>query len=694
MNKRFSFFGLLLSTLFLSCLTLLQPRTTVAVVDENSPYGINIMKSSGESSNPSEDFKRKAYEYLRDAGIKWVRDSHGRGERSITSWARVEPQEGQWQWEKTDQDLILLKEYGLTYLGFIGKPPSWAQVHDPAYDEDGKNPDGEYPQDLNKFSNYVEQLVRRYGCNGGTCQIKYWEVGNEPNNNAYYLDHPEKYVYFLKRVYNTIKSNDPQAQVLLGGLGSNGIEENNFHDIIFQNYQAANYFDIYNFHAFGSGDVLSQFLDRGLAIRNRYCPEKPVWLTETAAWASSRTTNWQSTPETEAKQAENLLQYSFNIPFSKSIEKIFWFRYKDSGANPSSRWGTVGILRDNLNPKPAYFAYQTKTNSGPPPTKISGSVWIDTNSNGLQEVDEKTYSCSGNQTKIKLALFTFGNLNSPYQEKEMETGVFSFNNLSENKYHLRFSQLPVCNGVLYEPTQWRIDTAPSLNGGWRIDVSNYQNNGTKTDANDSWNSTPFWSLKVIKEETTHVYLGIRPGGPAPTPSVSPTPSPLPTPTPTPTPTPLPTPTPPPPNSITGFIWIDNNGDGRYYWDIENGKEMVYSCSGTQTKPQLALYKIGTPETPLKTMTLTNGYFTFTNLGSDKYHLKISQLPVCNGTEHQATKWQIKTAPSDGSLVDVSEYDEGPGTKADAIDTWTTTPFWSLKVNSGEITQVYLCIKPK
>lgn len=147
------------------------------------------------------------------------------------------------------------------------------------------------------------------------------------------------------------------------------------------------------------------------------------------------------------------------------------------------------------------------------------------------------------------------------------------------------------------------------------------------------------------------------------------------------------------NSITGFVWIDNNGDGRHYWDIKNGQEAVYSCSGDQTKIKLELKIIGNPNTPLKVMELENGYFTFSNLEPTKYNLRISQIPICNGIRYQVTKWQIKTSASDGSLEDISNYLNGRSTKADDTDTWTSTPFWSLRVNKNETTQVYLGIKP-
>jgi hypothetical protein len=672
-----------------------------AAQPEDSKYGMNIFKNVGEPKELDEAHKRKTYEYLQDAGIKWLRDGDAREGRSITSWQRIEPEKGNWQWEKVDEDLALFQEYGFAYLGWVGDPPNWAELKDTNYPVDDKTSVGAHPNNLDDFAKYVKQLVSRYGCNGGTCQIKYWEVGNEPNNNGYYRAHPESYAALLKIAYETIKTTDSNAIVVLGGLGSEGIKSHpNFHKDIFEKYQAAKYFDIFNFHAYGitkyngGGEAFGTLLDRGLAIRNKYCPQKPVWLTETASWSGNKGSDWQSVTQIEKKQATDLQLVRLVVPFNKGIEKVFWFRYKD-GANPTNLWGTVGIFKDNLNPKPAYFAYQTKTNSGPPPTKISGLVWIDTNGNGLQEIGEKTYTCSGTQTKIKLSLYTIGNTSSPSQEKELSSGIFAFNNLAAKKYRLRISQMAVCNGVLYEPTKWRIDTAPSLKEGWRIDISNYVNNGTTTDASDAWNTTPFWSLNVLSGETTHVYLGIKPSGATPPPSepASPTPSQTPaTPTPTPTPSPLPTPTPTPTlspvGSITGFLWVDTNGNGKQ--DGEN----TYSCSGTQTRPKLALYQAGTPDTPFKTMTLSSGDFTFNDLTANKYHLKISQMPVCNGVQYQVTKWRIITAPSDGSLEDVSEYDGGPGTKADATDTWTTLPYWCLKVNNDEMTRVYLGIKPK
>ncbi|HUV42513.1 MAG TPA: metallophosphoesterase [Patescibacteria group bacterium] len=138
-------------------------------------------------------------------------------------------------------------------------------------------------------------------------------------------------------------------------------------------------------------------------------------------------------------------------------------------------------------------------------------------------------------------------------------------------------------------------------------------------------------------------------------------------------------------TIQGNIWIDNNSDG------QKSSEGVYSCSETQTKPKLSLYKIGNSTTPIKTVESGNGYYKFTELEPAKYHLKITS-PTCNQTQYSLTKWRIKMASSDGAKTDVSNYCNS-GTCADSTDTWTNTPFWSLKVYANETTYAYFGLKP-
>jgi hypothetical protein len=142
--------------------------------------------------------------------------------------------------------------------------------------------------------------------------------------------------------------------------------------------------------------------------------------------------------------------------------------------------------------------------------------------------------------------------------------------------------------------------------------------------------------------------------------------------------------------IIGHFWFDINANG---YQGRDG-EVDYSCPEiAQIKPKLELFKRGAAHTPIVTIEPENGTYEFVYLEPSKYHLKITRMPVCGDAQYEPTKWRIRTAPSAGSVVDASEYcGDQPSTCADPDDTWTATPFWSLKVYANETTKALLGIK--
>jgi hypothetical protein len=474
-----------------------------ATTQEDSPYGININKIM----ELSVDQRKEIYQKLKDAGVVWLRDAGAPGNQDLTSWARIEPEPGQWNFAEFDAEINLITSYGFYFLGFLGNPPDWALL-------EGTN--GDHPVYRYQFKDYAKKMVERYGCNGGTCQIKYWEVGNEPNNNDYYKSNVAQYGMLLKGAYEGIKEKDPQAIVLLGGFG-NGLNDasNPFHKPLFwKNYK--NYFDIFNFHVYGK---YQETINIVMNLAETYgFNNKPIWMTETGTNSDSNN-DFQNDPTGEKNQANALID-RYNKALSQGIKKVFWFRYLDSGA--SNWWGTIGIFHQDLSPKLAYYVYQkmavqpsispssSLTPSSPPAGggTISGNLWFDTNANGRQSVDnELSYSCSGSQTKPRLELFKIGDYSNPVSTIELNGPQYEFTGLEPNKYRIKFAQLPVCNGVQYQITKWRMRTAISL--GTKSYVANYAGSIPGTTGSSNWTSTPYWAIQVFQNETTNVFLGIK-----------------------------------------------------------------------------------------------------------------------------------------------------------------------------------------
>jgi len=178
---------------------------------------------------------------------------------------------------------------------------------------------------------------------------------------AGYFGHtPEAYVDILEAVYQPMKSVDPEAKVLLGGLAYDAwpdpfVEE--FLDQVLINGGAA-YFDVMNFHYYlvfranwepYGHDILGKlaYLRDKLAS---YGVDKPFVCTETG-WFSNEVAGGS-----HEVQSRYVVQ-GFVRSMSSDIGLVIWFTLLDYASDPRN-WGLVDV---DLNPKPAYYAYQTLT---------------------------------------------------------------------------------------------------------------------------------------------------------------------------------------------------------------------------------------------------------------------------------------------------------------------------------------------
>jgi hypothetical protein len=121
-----------------------------------------------------------------------------------------------------DRLVRLTAERRLTLLPEIVDAPSW----------DGEAYRGavvRLPRDADPYAAFVGGLVRRYGPRGTfwaahpsvpRVPITMWQIWNEPNLVTFWPVQPfaARYVALLRAAHDAIKSADPQAQVVLGGL--------------------------------------------------------------------------------------------------------------------------------------------------------------------------------------------------------------------------------------------------------------------------------------------------------------------------------------------------------------------------------------------------------------------------------------------------------------------------------------------
>jgi hypothetical protein len=509
--------------------------------NEDSPYGINDVVRYTQN----EEIDEKTLTLANQMGAKWT--------RYPVDWKRVEPNDNDFRFDQLDEQLEAIKNHDIIPYIMIGQAansPNWITSAPDGTDNNGYPPrnDG----DWKSWRDFVRNLVTRYGCgSSGKCLVTHWEIWSEEEGACWrekgYGD--VQYVNFLKAAHEEIKKVDPNAKIILGRFKGEAMRKLNTDNFNKQNDVEARfiknlfdkgvgqYFDIVSLGgpydcdwSKHSNNAMQKWYNNTIKLLQHYqLGKKPVWITETGCSTDIDKDGVinDSEREQENKQALDLkvrYQLAINIGFSK----VFWRHFEE---NPGRGWkGFYGIVRrDTLEPKPAYFAYQTMASSKPTPTptplppltptpapsnSITGFIWIDNNGDGryywdIKEGKETVYSCSGTQTKPKLEIYQIGTPGDALEVKELNDGNYTFSNLLAKKYHLRLSQLPVCNGIEYQVTKWQIKTSPA--DGSATYISLYDDkNGTTQDAKNNWTDTPFWSLKVNSGEITRVYLGIKP----------------------------------------------------------------------------------------------------------------------------------------------------------------------------------------
>ena len=164
-------------------------------------------------------------------GIKSVVDLHGYWvQAAAVSWAVVEPREGDRNWGAiggSEREWENAVELGLVPIVTVMFTPIWAQKV-PGYSCGPIK-----PEKLESFADFMHDLVERYS--QSPFNIQYWQIWNEPDAGLYMTapdspwgcwgdqDDPnyyggEYYGEMLEAVYPAMKSANPEAQVILGGL--------------------------------------------------------------------------------------------------------------------------------------------------------------------------------------------------------------------------------------------------------------------------------------------------------------------------------------------------------------------------------------------------------------------------------------------------------------------------------------------
>ena len=321
------------------------------------------------------------------AGLTWMRDWSAK-------WHTVEPQQGYWDFKRTDPQIDRVLATGLNplmLLPFASAP--WCSGAD--RDVIREYTQGNRYQELRSvvacpakdpalFRNYVARTVEHY-----RDRVSHYEIMNEPLYTTYAVPHRfgydmEDYLQILKDAYTTIKANQPQAQVI-GGIGT-WVDQHWVQEFIAAG--GLRWCDAMDIHLYPV-TIPPEIYGRDLAVCWRKMQErgeaKPIWLTEVGCYADDdpyRTpnvigdsamsrANWPS--ERDASEAVVKTAAAF---LSHGVTKIF---YHAGTCGPINGRDGGGIFFEYGGaPRKMYVALSALANLlGPAPKPVSPAVTDD-----------------------------------------------------------------------------------------------------------------------------------------------------------------------------------------------------------------------------------------------------------------------------------------------------------------------------
>jgi len=280
-------------------------------------------------------------------------------------WDRVEIEPGEYDWLAYDKLVATDIRHGLrTNAILLGRPAFWqagtgiSNLFQPIF-ADGTDSGGpDVAINLgNPWAQFVHYAVMRYMPGGVLAQnndfgadagIRAWEVWNEPDVPQFWNAGSETYARLLKVAAIIIKTVDPEAKVLFGGLLY--ANDQSFLSRVLRLIQVDPlrdrfnwFFDVVALHSYDDpwrSGWLTKVVEDTLKA---YRIARPVWVNETgvSVWDDYPGPVWAFSPEQRnrlatAQQQAHFLVMSAAFAWSKGVEVVFYHQlYDDCGNYPA-----------------------------------------------------------------------------------------------------------------------------------------------------------------------------------------------------------------------------------------------------------------------------------------------------------------------------------------------------------------------
>lgn len=281
-------------------------------------------------------------------------------------WSLREPEKGEYNWPPLDKRMDWISENKLNvFLTIQSTGAGWAC-------QSPMNERSCVYEDLEAFSTYLTQLLTRY-----PDQIKWIQFGNEWQSDFWYAGSAEQYVEAHNVLSKTVRSIDPDIQVVLGGFttislrfmaacGGNEIEFTNdegdrfdqsnlpdlctsqeFEEVLNRIIYVLDHaeYDMIDLHLYDDSKQWVIYLNHLKTLSNA-----PIIVTEFGG------PNINLEPKNDEYQAERLEDYIRTLD-SLEVQEAFYFKLVEGTNNPAHK--TSGLMKGrSLKRKPSFEVFK------------------------------------------------------------------------------------------------------------------------------------------------------------------------------------------------------------------------------------------------------------------------------------------------------------------------------------------------
>lgn len=351
------------------CIACLAATAPAAVALPGDFWGV-----SPQAPPSVEQFQR-----LRAGGVDSV--------RIPISWAATQPLSGaEANFTAPDQLVAGAAAAGLNVLPFVYDAPSWAVTQARVPGSSARAPKTlpvKTGAQRSAWSNFLKLVVARYGPSGSfwaanpglpAAPIQTWQIWNE-ENFKYFVTRPSPSDYgkLINVSYAAIKSVDPGAKLILGGMFARP-KEAEFKSKPAQAYFATDFLDQLYTSTPGikrkfTGVALHPYTTKYqqlipdieefiTVLKANHDSGKKLWITE-IGWSSEPKSASDSFAKGPAGQATQL-KGAFNLFKAKAakwkLQRIYWFSVDDA-PGICNFCGGSGLFGPGFVPKKSWFAY-------------------------------------------------------------------------------------------------------------------------------------------------------------------------------------------------------------------------------------------------------------------------------------------------------------------------------------------------